>query len=400
MEHFKSVTTNMGISSHLHHGNNNKKINAVLMGRATWESIPLRFRPLSGRLNVVLSRNPEFTVPEGVVLATSLQQAMQKLEDVQKDDNKDVGTIFVIGGANVYDQAIKEGYISRVIYTQVDTIPDTTKFDVFFPELLPSERWICRPFCPEDKENGNQSKIMTSEKGKEHVDEKSGLTYRFLEYIRKPEPSTTTTCFNKEATATATTSTAAAEDEHEEMQYLNLCREIITSGVKRGDRTGTGTLSRFGTQMRFSLRNGRLPLLTTKRTFWRGVAEELLWFISVSSVFSRTNDGGNKLFVQFRHSYAKRKTHLQLFCNSFMTAYLQGSTNANELAAKNIHIWDGNGSREFLDQRGLQHRQVGDLGPVYGYQWRHFGAKVRTQMVLRARVDGFLYTEYCWAGLT
>jgi dihydrofolate reductase / thymidylate synthase len=55
---------------------------------------------------------------------------------------------------------------------------------------------------------------------------------------------------------------------------------------------------------------------------------------------------------------------------------IQGSTNANELAAKKIHIWDGNGSREFLDQRGLQHRQVGDLGPVYGYQWRHFGAKV------------------------
>jgi thymidylate synthase len=45
------------------------------------------------------------------------------------------------------------------------------------------------------------------------------------------------------------------------------------------------------------------------------------------------------------------------------------------LAAKDIHIWDGNGSREFLDARGLQHREVGDLGPVYGFQWRHFGAQ-------------------------
>ena len=71
------------------------------------------------------------------------------------------------------------------------------------------------------------------------------------------------------------------ESNNEEMQYLDLCREIIQKGVQRGDRTGTGTLSKFGTQMRFSLRDGTLPLLTTKRVFWRGVAEELLWFIQV-----------------------------------------------------------------------------------------------------------------------
>lgn len=53
----------------------------------------------------------------------------------------------------------------------------------------------------------------------------------------------------------------------------------------------------------------------------------------------------------------------------------QGNTNGNDLSEKDIHIWDGNGSREFLDQRGLSHREVGDLGPVYGFQWRHFGAK-------------------------
>lgn len=56
------------------------------------------------------------------------------------------------------------------------------------------------------------------------------------------------------------------------------------------------------------------------------------------------------------------------------TPLRQGNTNANALAEKDIHIWDGNGSREFLDGRGLEHREVGDLGPVYGFQWRHFGA--------------------------
>lgn len=65
--------------------------------------------------------------------------------------------------------------------------------------------------------------------------------------------------------------------------------------------------------------------------FWRGVAEELLWFVA-------------------------------------------GHTNGNLLRNKDIHIWDGNGSREFLNSRGLHHREEMDLGPVYGFQWRHFGA--------------------------
>jgi len=117
---------------------------------------------------------------------------------------------------------------------------------------------------------------------------------------------------------------------HEEMQYLDLVDDVIRNGVLREDRTGTGTYSKFGCQMRFNLRDS-FPLLTTKRVFWRGVAEELLWFVA-------------------------------------------GKTSAKELQEKNIHIWDGNSSREYLDSIGLSHREEGDLGPVYGFQWRHFGA--------------------------
>jgi len=65
----------------------------------------------------------------------------------------------------------------------------------------------------------------------------------------------------------------------EEEQYLQLVRRVIESGVQKGDRTGTGTLSLFGAQMRFSLRDGRFPLLTSKGVFWRGVVEELIWLI-------------------------------------------------------------------------------------------------------------------------
>lgn len=122
---------------------------------------------------------------------------------------------------------------------------------------------------------------------------------------------------------------------HEEYQYLDLVREILTTGYHRGDRTGTGTLSIFGRTMRFSLRDGTIPLLTTKRTFWRGVATELLWFIS-------------------------------------------GSTNAGDLSDQGVRIWEGNSSREYLDRAGLESREVGDLGPIYGFQWRHFGAAYGT----------------------
>lgn len=118
----------------------------------------------------------------------------------------------------------------------------------------------------------------------------------------------------------------------EEQQYLDLITRIMTEGKARPDRTGVGTIGFFGAQMRFSLENNSFPLLTTKRTFYRGIVEELLWFV-------------------------------------------KGDTNANHLKERNIHIWDGNGSREFLDSLGHTQREEGDLGPVYGFQWRHFGAK-------------------------
>ncbi len=76
-------------------------------------------------------------------------------------------------------------------------------------------------------------------------------------------------------------------------------------------------------------------MLTTKDVFWRGVAEELKWFVS-------------------------------------------GDTNAKHLSDIKIKIWDGNASREFLDGIGLTQREEWDLGPVYGFQWRHFGAQYKT----------------------
>jgi len=116
-----------------------------------------------------------------------------------------------------------------------------------------------------------------------------------------------------------------------ESQYINLIKHILENGISKDDRTGIGTLSIFSYNMTFNLRES-FPLLTTKKVYWKGVVEELLWFIS-------------------------------------------GSTNSNILKEKGVKIWEGNSSREFLDSRGLSHYDQGDIGAGYGFQWRHFGAK-------------------------
>ena len=116
-----------------------------------------------------------------------------------------------------------------------------------------------------------------------------------------------------------------------ELQYINLIKHILENGISKDDRTGIGTLSIFSYNMTFNLRKS-FPLLTTKKVYWKGVVEELLWFIS-------------------------------------------GSTDSNILKEKGVKIWEGNSSREFLDSRGLSHYDQGDIGAGYGFQWRHFGAK-------------------------
>ena len=98
-------------------------------------------------------------------------------------------------------------------------------------------------------------------------------------------------------------------------QFEDLLAHVLREGTAKSDRTGTGTRSVFGHQLRYDLQRG-FPLVTTKRVFLRGLVEELLWF-------------------------------------------LRGSTNANELIAKDVHIWD-----EWADP------DTGELGPVYGAQWR------------------------------
>ena len=119
-------------------------------------------------------------------------------------------------------------------------------------------------------------------------------------------------------------------DQHEEYQYLNLLHDILEDGSEVVGRNGT-TKAVYGAAMHFTLTDNTLPLLTTKKVAWKTCLKELLWFIS-------------------------------------------GHTDNNLLNQQNVHIWDGNATPEFMKSRGLEHYPPGDLGPLYGFQWRHFNA--------------------------
>ena len=118
---------------------------------------------------------------------------------------------------------------------------------------------------------------------------------------------------------------------HEEYQYLELIKDILDNGEEVTGRNGT-TKVKIGATMRFSLKDNTIPILTTKKTAWKTCLKELLWFIS-------------------------------------------GNTDNRTLKAQNVKIWNDNASLDFLhNERGLFSNREDDLGPVYGFQWRHFNA--------------------------
>jgi thymidylate synthase len=115
-----------------------------------------------------------------------------------------------------------------------------------------------------------------------------------------------------------------------EQAYLNLVREVIEQGDYRIDRTKVGTYSLFAKQLVFNLDGGILPLLTTKKVMVKSILKELLWI-------------------------------------------MKGQTNSEILDKNGVKIWNDNGSKAFLNSLGFTNREKGDLGPIYGFQWRHAG---------------------------
>uniref|UniRef100_A0A803LP86 Bifunctional dihydrofolate reductase-thymidylate synthase n=1 Tax=Chenopodium quinoa TaxID=63459 RepID=A0A803LP86_CHEQI len=279
---------------------NAEKKNAVIMGRKTWESIPRKNRPLPGRLNVVLTHSRDYDVGslDDVVTCGSINSALELLG--MRPYDLLIERVFVIGGGQILREALNAPACDAIHITEIET---DIECDTFMPAVDDS---LFQPWY---------SSFPLVE---------NNIRHSFVTYVRVRR--TAADIGTQINTAKALSSKFEVQDfsflpqmvfdRHQEYLYLKLVQEILSSGNLKDDRTGTGTLSKFGCQ----------------RVFWRGVVEELLWFIS-------------------------------------------GSTNAKVLQEKGIHIWDGNASRMYLDSIGLPDREEGDLGPVYGFQWRHFGAR-------------------------
>lgn len=129
-------------------------------------------------------------------------------------------------------------------------------------------------------------------------------------------------------------------------QYLDLCKKVLEEGHFKGDRTGTGTISYFGAQMRFDLKEG-FPLLTTKRVHLKSIIYELLWFIQGDTNIKYLVDHDVRIWNEWPYESYKKSPE---FNNESIEEFIEKIKTDDKFAKK-----------------------YGDLGPVYGKQWRHFG---------------------------
>lgn len=249
--------------------------NVCIMGRRTFESLGPQLLP--GRDVYVVSRSAASVTDDRVRVFPTCREA---LDEARRGVSR--RKTFICGGGEIYRELLP--LCDEVVLTEIYQAPGDG--DVFFPDSLLDSFSVV----------GRSPSVRYSLDG--------GIPYEHVFYRRR----------------------------HQEHEYLSLGQTILDRGSVKMDRTGTGTVGIFGPQLEFDLSGGEFPLLTTKKVFWRGVVEELLWFV-------------------------------------------KGSTDSRELSDKKIRIWDGNSSRKFLDNRGLREYSEGDIGPGYGFQWRHWGAR-------------------------
>ena len=252
----------------------------VIMGNITYKSIG---KPLSDRINIVITNDCDKKHNnENLFYFTDIINAI-----IFAEKTYPTKIIFVIGGASIYDYFKQNRLIDKELITEIDN-------DVACDRYYLSDNL-------NDNLSDNNNKVLLTKL-------QDGTSIYQITHVN-----------------------------HEEMKFLELMKEILHKGYDSDDRTNIGTKSLFGRQLTFNLRHGTFPLLTTRKMFFKGIFEELMF-------------------------------------------YLRGDTNALHLAEKGVKVWLPNTTREELDKRQLHNMPVGDMGHSYGFSFRHFGGEYKTCM--------------------
>ena len=343
IKHFKKLTS----SKYINDDNMSYEFSIVIMGRKTWESIPDKYKPLSNRLNIILSNdseyrdrsNAEYNTNEyhhnnnndnndkfnnsfGVYFTTwdllfneggylEIEKSLFGDNNNNNNNNNKISiSYYIIGGEQIYKKAIESNLDLTIYSTEIYTESKKPILcDIFFPKIDNKEM---------NKEMNKENNIVIINVSPFYKSNTQDLWFRYITYVK----SSKTNIQN-----------LIKPFYSQETEYLSLMQNILENGSSNDDRTGVGTISIFGAMLKYNLQD-TFPLCTTKRMFFRAIFEELMF-------------------------------------------YLSGKTDNKILQAKGIHVWDGNTSREFLDKRGLTHYEEGDMGQTYGFNYRHFGGEYK-----------------------
>lgn len=300
----------------------------VIMGRRTYESLG---KPLPNRVNIVVSRKNDLWQDNADArICDTVEKAIAFAKTIDEE-------IFIIGGASIYKYVLDNNLVDRLL---VDFLAEeVSDADSFFPDIFSDNKWF---------EEGSPIEI---EPRKAYA-----LTYSRQEGVNN----------------------------HVDEQYLNLVNEILEKGVEKDTRAGK-TLSLFGKQLRFNLKEG-LPMLTTKKMFAKGVIHELLWFLNGDTNIKYLVDNGVHIWdddayryyltlidkhneatqTEPEHDWFKRSALPKLSKEEFMQNVREGN--------KQWLVVDKHAYIMSYQPNAFEYEyKFGDLGPVYGHQWTNWG---------------------------
>ena len=288
----------------------------VIMGRKTYEAIG---HPLKNRTNIVVTSTNGFQARNGndVKVVADVEEAIAYAKTIDEE-------IFIIGGASIFNYALKNNLVDRVyIDLLAEEVPDA---DTFFPDIVTMPNW---------EEMGEPIEIE-----------------------------------NRKAYA-MTYAKVRGKNNHVDEQYLKLVNKIIREGVEKDTRAGK-TRSLFAEQLRFNLKEG-LPMLTTKKMFSKGVIYELFWFLKGDTNIKYLVDNGVHIWDDDAYRY-------YIEC----VKYYKGPDGYNNRKSKEDFLkfvkLGAIGDGIYNADKTPYH--YGDLGPVYGKQWRNFGGVDQVKEVI------------------